>query len=68
MMLNLKSHNLPNPALATDSETNVCMASPTQITRQSPIKRRRKSISPRNLPKITDQELQQLSGEYPLLF
>ncbi|CAK8542136.1 unnamed protein product [Lathyrus sativus] len=64
MMLNLSltTHNLSKPALATDSETNVCMASPIQIARP-PIKRRRKKISPRNLPKITDQELQQLSGD-----
>jgi hypothetical protein len=58
-----KKTSTPN---LSESKTNVSMASSVHVARQSPIRRRRKHISPRNLPKITDQELQQLSGEYPL--
>lgn len=61
-------HKLPKSTLATESEKNVCLASPIHhVARKSPVRRQRKHISARNLPKITDQELQQLSGEYPLL-
>ncbi|GAU30000.1 hypothetical protein TSUD_160850, partial [Trifolium subterraneum] len=45
------------------SKKNVSMASSIHVGRKSPIRRRRKHISQRNLPKITDQELQQLSGD-----
>jgi len=62
-------HKLPNSTLATESEKNACLASPIHhVAKKSPIRRQRKHISARNLPKITDQELQQLSGEYPLLY
>ncbi|WJX82319.1 hypothetical protein P8452_65096 [Trifolium repens] len=55
-----KKTSTPN---LSESKTNVSMASSVHVARQSPIRRRRKHISPRNLPKITDQELQQLSGD-----
>jgi len=61
-------HKLPKSTLASESEKNVCLASPIDhVARKPPIRRQRKHISARNLPKITDEELQQLSGEYPLL-
>jgi hypothetical protein len=61
-----QSSKTSTPNYPSESEKNVPMASSIHVARQSPIRRRRKHISPRNLPKITDQELQQLSGEYPL--
>lgn len=63
-------HLLPKPpksALATGLEANTSMASQGQIRVARPPAegRGRNQLLPRYWPRITDQELQQISGEYP---
>lgn len=63
-------HLLPKPpksALATGLEANTSMASQAQIRVARPPAegRGRNQLLPRYWPRITDQELQQISGEYP---
>lgn len=64
-------HLLPKPpksALPTGLEANTSMASQAQIRVARPPAegRGRNQLLPRYWPRITDQELQQISGEYPL--
>lgn len=62
-------HLLPKPpklALASGSEVNAGM-SQIRIARPPAEGRGRNQLLPRYWPRITDQELQQISGEYPLL-
>lgn len=61
-------HLLPKPpklALATGLEENATMASQARVARPPAEGRGRNQLLPRYWPRITDQELQQISGEYP---
>lgn len=64
---NRSRHLLPKPpklALATGSEANAGM-SQVRVARPPAEGRGRNQLLPRYWPRITDQELQQISGEYP---
>jgi hypothetical protein len=54
------------PGLSVSSETNIGAASELRIARPPAEGRGKNQLLPRYWPRITDQELQQLSGEYPL--
>ncbi|OIT02885.1 b3 domain-containing transcription repressor val1 [Nicotiana attenuata] len=56
----------PKPSPNSGSESNKAMASQTRVARP-PAEGRggRNQLLPRYWPRITDQELQQISGEYP---
>lgn len=56
---------LPKPGPMVGSETNKGFASQTRVARPPAEGRGRNQLLPRYWPRITDQELQQLSGEYP---
>lgn len=63
-------HLLPKPpklALASGSEANAGI-SQIRVARPPAEGRGRNQLLPRYWPRITDQELQQLSGEYPLYY
>lgn len=63
-------HLLPKPpklALSTGSEANVGI-SQIRVARPPAEGRGRSQLLPRYWPRITDQELQQISGEYPLFY
>lgn len=55
----------PKPGPTVGSETNKGTASQTRVARPPAEGRGRNQLLPRYWPRITDQELQQLSGEYP---
>ncbi|KAL0458899.1 UNVERIFIED_CONTAM: B3 domain-containing protein [Sesamum latifolium] len=57
----------PKPSPTAVSETNKGTGSQTRVARPPAEGRGRNQLLPRYWPKITDQELQQLSGEYPYL-
>jgi hypothetical protein len=54
------------PGLLSSSENNKGSASELRIARPPAEGRGKNQLLPRYWPRITDQELQQLSGEYPL--
>lgn len=61
-------HLLPKPprsTLAAGLEANAAMASQIRVARPPAEGRGRNQLLPRYWPRITDQELQQISGEYP---
>ncbi|GFY99372.1 HSI2-like 1 [Actinidia rufa] len=61
-------HILPKPSkigLTIGSEANNVSVSQTRIARPPAEGRGRTQLLPRYWPRITDQELQQISGEYP---
>lgn len=55
----------PKPSPVAGSESNKGAASQTRVPRPPAEGRGRNQLLPRYWPRITDQELQQLSGEYP---
>lgn len=55
----------PKPSPASGPETNKGAVSQTRVARPPAEGRGRSQLLPRYWPRITDQELQQLSGEYP---
>lgn len=55
----------PKPSLTVGSETNKGSVSQARVARPPAEGRGRNQLLPRYWPRITDQELQQLSGEYP---
>lgn len=55
----------PKPGPTVGSETNKGTASQARVARPPAEGRGRNQLLPRYWPRITDQELQQLSGEYP---
>lgn len=55
----------PKPSPVAGSEANKGSASQTRVPRPPTEGRGRNQLLPRYWPRITDQELQQLSGEYP---
>ncbi|KAL0419309.1 UNVERIFIED_CONTAM: B3 domain-containing protein [Sesamum radiatum] len=55
----------PKPSPTAVSETSKGTSSQTRVARPPAEGRGRNQLLPRYWPKITDQELQQLSGEYP---
>lgn len=57
----------PRPTLAAGLEANAGMVSQIRIARPPAEGRGRNQLLPRYWPRITDQELQQISGEYPAL-
>lgn len=66
-----RRHILPKPpsaGLATGLEANKSAVSEIRIARLPAEGRGRNQLLPRYWPRITDQELQQLSGEYPQMF
>ena len=59
----------PISTFAAGLEAHASMASRTSVAMPPPRRRRRnQQLRPRYLPRITDQELQQISGEYPSFF
>ena len=61
-------HVLPKPprsTLGTSVEANTSMVSQVRVARPPAEGRGRNQLLPRYWPRITDQELQQISGEYP---
>ena len=63
-------HILPKPpktCLNIGSEANKGMVSQTHVARPPAEGRGCNQLLPRYWPRISDQELQQISGEYPLL-
>ena len=63
-------HLLPKPprlTLGAGLETNAAMMSQIRVARPPAEGRGRNQLLPRYWPRITDQELQQISGEYPML-
>lgn len=61
-------HLLPKPpklTLAAGSEANAGMISQIRVARPPGEGRGKNQLLPRYWPRITDQELQQISGEYP---
>lgn len=61
-------HLVPKPpklSLGPSSEENATMASQARVARPPAEGRGRNQLLPRYWPRITDQELQQISGEYP---
>lgn len=69
LLLGPKSRQLlpkpPRPTLTTGLETNAAMVSQIRIARPPAEGRGRNQLLPRYWPRITDQELQQISEEYP---
>ena len=64
-------HLLPKPprsTVGTSLEANTGMASQVRVARPPAEGRGRNQLLPRYWPRITDQELQQISGEYPYFF
>lgn len=62
-------HLLPKPPKSTLTiglEANASMVSQIRVARPPAEGRGRNQLLPRYWPRITDQELQQISGEYPL--
>lgn len=57
----------PKTGLAISSETNKSTASQLRIARPPAEGRGKNHLLPRYWPRITDQELQQLSGQYPFM-
>jgi hypothetical protein len=57
----------PRPTLSSGLEANASMVSQVRIARPPAEGRGRNQLLPRYWPRITDQELQQISGEYPTL-
>ena len=57
----------PNSSLTIGSEANKTITPEIRIARPPAEGRGRNQLLPRYWPRITDQELQQLSGEYPQL-
>lgn len=63
-------HLLPKPpklAVSTNSEANIGL-SQIRVARPPVEGRGRSQLLPRYWPRITDQELQQISGEYPFFY
>ncbi|WVZ16362.1 hypothetical protein V8G54_009344 [Vigna mungo] len=63
-------HLLPKPPRSTSGtglEINAGMVSQIRVARPPAEGRGRNQLLPRYWPRITDQELQQISGEYPTL-
>lgn len=58
-------HKPPKPALASGYEANAGVVSQIRVARPPAEGRGRNQLLPRYWPRITDQELQQISGEYP---
>lgn len=64
-------HLLPKPprsALSPGLETNTGIVPQIRVARPPAEGRGRNQLLPRYWPRITDQELQQISGEYPCLY
>lgn len=69
-LLSRSRHLLPKPprsTIGTGLEANVGMVSQIRVARPPAEGRGRNQLLPRYWPRITDQELQQISGEYPVL-
>lgn len=71
LLLGSRSRHLlpkpPRPTLSSGLEANAGTVSQIRIARPPAEGRGRNQLLPRYWPRITDQELQQISGEYPAL-